>query len=219
MRRFQAAQESQSIRTFVQLRPDNRLLSGALQMAVTGWPCQPNADTHLHWTRVHAGSGGMAGLRSTDNEQGRSALVLVPTIRNTPRGLHLGDLISLVIAGVWLMLAAYISWRLLTPNEEARPQYPLLRGAIVGGTLPTTAFLLFAPVVAAASVLQSSLGHTGGAAPWVATVSVEALAAVRGVGRFLDLSTSLPVAVVAGAVFAVSWSRLVSHRVDLAAAR
>ena len=96
-------------------------------------------------------------------------------------------------------------------------EYPLLRGAIVGGTLPTTA--LFAPVVAAASVLQSSVGYTGGAAQWVATVSVEALSAVRGVGRFLDLSTSLPVAVVAGAVFAVSWSRLVSHRVDLAAAR
>ncbi|HEY7442411.1 MAG TPA: hypothetical protein VH701_08340 [Vicinamibacterales bacterium] len=142
---------------------------------------------------------------------GWALLVLVPSVRAMsarPGGWNVGDLLALTVAAVWLMLAAYVSWRVLAASDRMVPRHPLVRGAIAGASIPTTAFLVLAPVVAIASVVSTWEGPTG--TPfWAASVAAM-VSGVRSADRFIDLAIWLPVTVASGVLFAagrVRWAR------------
>ena len=136
-------------------------------------------------------------------------LVLVPSLRAgfaRPGGLNSADLSGLTIAAVWLMIAAYLSWRLLAATDRIAGQRPVVRGAIAGAAIPTTAFLVLAPVISIASIMSSWAAPTG-TLDWVIGAAAAAVSGMRGVNRFLDLAIWLPVTVASGVLFAAGWAR------------
>jgi hypothetical protein len=145
-------------------------------------------------------------------------LVLVPSLRAgfaRPGGLNIDDLSGLSIAAVWLMIAAYISWRVLAASDRIASKHSVVRGAIAGAAIPTAAFLVLAPIIVAASIASAWPAPTG-TLDWVPAAAAATVSGMRGVNRFLDLAIWLPVTVASGVVFAASWGRW-ARRVDAAA--
>jgi hypothetical protein len=138
-----------------------------------------------------------------------AVIVLVPSLRAAvarPGGLNGADLSGLTIAAVWLMIAAYLSWRVLAVTDRIASQHPVVRGAIAGAAIPTSAFLVLTPVIVIASIASS---WAAPAAPldWAIAAASAAVSGVRGMNRLLDLAIWLPVTVASGIVFAVGWGR------------
>jgi hypothetical protein len=113
------------------------------------------------------------------------------------------------------MLAAYVSWRVLAASDRIASKHPLVRGAIAGAAIPTTAFLVLAPTIVTASIVSSWTAPTG-TLDWAIAAAAAAVSGVRGVNRFLDLAIWLPVTVASGVVFAAGWGRW-ARRADAAA--
>jgi hypothetical protein len=146
---------------------------------------------------------------------GWALLVLVPSMRAMsarPSGWNVGDLSALTAAAVWLMLAAYVSWRVLAASDRMFRQHPLVRGTIAGASIPTTAFLVIAPVVVVASIVSTWDGPIG-TPDWAASVAAAIVSGARGVNRLIDLAIWLPVTVASGVLFSVGWGRW-AHRPD-----